>query len=128
MNFRGSPFQAFVCAARGTLGGAIIGLVTEYLTHNTIADSAAICACETATGCRTNVLVNCGASDRHGAVLMHGAWSGVHGGWSRAHGAWSGARGRWSVNSLQCHGRWQRSPFEFSLLSIQTSCFCNPHV
>merc|ERR1711957_509776 len=49
----GSPEKAFVCAAMGTVGGLIIGLVTEYYTSFTYVPVR-----ELATACKSGAAVN----------------------------------------------------------------------
>merc|ERR1711972_169765 len=49
----GTPFKAFVCVAGGTLGGLIIGLVTEYFTSHTYTPTR-----ELATACKSGAAVN----------------------------------------------------------------------
>merc|ERR1719162_2785165 len=49
----GTPFKAFVCAAFGTVGGLIIGLVTEYFTSHTYTPTR-----ELATACKSGAAVN----------------------------------------------------------------------
>jgi len=48
-----TPFYAFVCAAMGTIGGLIIGLVTEYFTSHTYMPVR-----ELATACKSGAAVN----------------------------------------------------------------------
>ena len=45
------PFKAFVCAACGTLGGAIIGLDTEYLTSHSWAPARELSTTCSQSGC-----------------------------------------------------------------------------
>jgi len=49
----GSPFKAFLCATMGTVGGLIIGLVTEYFTSHTYTPVR-----ELATACKSGTAVN----------------------------------------------------------------------
>merc|ERR1711957_1003068 len=49
----GSPEKAFVCAAMGTVGGLIIGLITEYFTSHTYVPVR-----ELATACKSGAAVN----------------------------------------------------------------------
>jgi len=49
----GTPFKAFICAACGTVGGLIIGLVTEYFTSHTYVPTR-----ELATACKSGAAVN----------------------------------------------------------------------
>merc|ERR1719464_1718226 len=49
----GTPMKAFVCAAFGTVGGLIIGLVTEYFTSHTYTPTR-----ELATACKSGAAVN----------------------------------------------------------------------
>merc|ERR1711937_765661 len=49
----GTPFKAFVCASMGTLGGLLIGLVTEYFTSHTYMPVR-----ELATACKSGAAVN----------------------------------------------------------------------
>merc|ERR1712012_553935 len=49
----GTPFKAFICVAGGTLGGLIIGLVTEYFTSHTYVPTR-----ELATACKSGAAVN----------------------------------------------------------------------
>jgi len=49
----GSPFRAFVCATMGTLGGLVIGLVTEYFTSHSYVPTR-----ELATACKSGAAVN----------------------------------------------------------------------
>merc|ERR1719491_1833810 len=49
----GTPFKAFVCVAGGTVGGLIIGLVTEYFTSHTYTPTR-----ELATACKSGAAVN----------------------------------------------------------------------
>jgi H(+)-translocating pyrophosphatase len=48
-----TPLKAFVCAAMGTIGGLIIGLVTEYFTSHTYMPVR-----ELATACKSGAAVN----------------------------------------------------------------------
>merc|ERR1719195_1847108 len=52
-NAVGTPFKAFVCAAFGTVGGLIIGLITEYFTSHTYVPTR-----ELATACKSGAAVN----------------------------------------------------------------------
>jgi len=49
----GSPFKAFVCATMGTVGGLVIGLVTEYFTSHSYVPTQ-----ELATACKSGAAVN----------------------------------------------------------------------
>jgi inorganic pyrophosphatase len=49
----GTPFKAFICVAGGTVGGLIIGLVTEYFTSHTYTPVR-----ELATACKSGAAVN----------------------------------------------------------------------
>eukprot|EP00928_Gymnodinium_smaydae_P029662 TRINITY_DN2227_c0_g1_i2.p1 TRINITY_DN2227_c0_g1~~TRINITY_DN2227_c0_g1_i2.p1 ORF type:complete len:789 (+),score=193.65 TRINITY_DN2227_c0_g1_i2:85-2451(+) len=49
----GTPAKAFVCVAMGTVGGLIIGLVTEYFTSHTYTPTQ-----ELATACKSGTAVN----------------------------------------------------------------------
>jgi len=49
----GSPMKAFICAAMGTIGGLLIGLITEYYTSHTY-----IPVQELATACKSGAAVN----------------------------------------------------------------------
>jgi inorganic pyrophosphatase len=49
----GTPLKAFVCTMMGTLGGLIIGLVTEYFTSHTYTPTQ-----ELATACKSGTAVN----------------------------------------------------------------------
>jgi inorganic pyrophosphatase len=49
----GSPFKAFVCVAFGTIGGLIIGLITEYFTSHTYTPTR-----ELADACKSGAAVN----------------------------------------------------------------------
>jgi len=49
----GTPWKAFVCASCGTLGGLIIGIVTEYFTSHTYIPTR-----ELATACKSGAAVN----------------------------------------------------------------------
>ena len=48
---KGSPFKAFVCAACGTPGGAIIGLDTEYLASHSWAPARELSTTRSQSGC-----------------------------------------------------------------------------
>jgi len=52
-NVHGSPLKAFTCTACGTMGGLIIGLVTEYFTSHTYVPTR-----ELATACKSGAAVN----------------------------------------------------------------------
>merc|ERR1719313_290655 len=49
----GTPYKAFICVAGGTIGGLIIGLVTEYFTSHTYTPTR-----ELATACKSGAAVN----------------------------------------------------------------------
>merc|ERR1719444_441038 len=49
----GKPWKAFVCTLMGTIGGLIIGLVTEYFTSHTYTPTQ-----ELATACKSGTAVN----------------------------------------------------------------------
>merc|ERR1719217_1088672 len=49
----GTPYKAFICVAGGTVGGLIIGLVTEYFTSHTYTPTR-----ELATACKSGAAVN----------------------------------------------------------------------
>merc|ERR1719362_1354514 len=49
----GSPLKAFICVAFGTIGGLIIGLVTEYFTSHTYTPTR-----ELADACKSGAAVN----------------------------------------------------------------------
>merc|ERR1719444_219936 len=49
----GTPGKAFVCVAMGTIGGLIIGLITEYFTSHTYTPTQ-----ELATACKSGTAVN----------------------------------------------------------------------
>merc|ERR1712045_542113 len=49
----GTPFKAFVCASFGTVGGLIIGFITEYFTSHTYVPTR-----ELATACKSGAAVN----------------------------------------------------------------------
>eukprot|EP00928_Gymnodinium_smaydae_P034441 TRINITY_DN243_c0_g1_i5.p1 TRINITY_DN243_c0_g1~~TRINITY_DN243_c0_g1_i5.p1 ORF type:complete len:771 (-),score=202.74 TRINITY_DN243_c0_g1_i5:177-2489(-) len=49
----GKPWKAFMCTVMGTLGGLIIGLVTEYFTSHTYVPTQ-----ELATACKSGTAVN----------------------------------------------------------------------
>ena len=50
---KGTPFKAFACAAMGTVGGLLTGLVTEYFTSHTYVPVR-----ELATACKSGAAVN----------------------------------------------------------------------
>jgi len=49
----GTPVTAFICVAMGTVGGLIIGLITEYFTSHTYTPTR-----ELATACKSGTAVN----------------------------------------------------------------------
>merc|ERR1719362_718102 len=49
----GTPLKAFICVAFGTIGGLIIGLITEYFTSHTYVPTR-----ELATACKSGAAVN----------------------------------------------------------------------
>merc|ERR1719181_1047179 len=50
---QGTPYKAFICVTFGTIGGLIIGLVTEYFTSHTYTPTR-----ELATACKSGAAVN----------------------------------------------------------------------